>query len=615
MMRQMRDNVKWIMALTAVTFVGLMVFGWGMDITGRSGAQATGGELGRVNGEPVTYEEFNTAYQNLYNQLQSSTALTASQQRQLEDRAWEQVVMAKLVEQELRRRGIDVTESEIRQAARFAPPPELMNNAAFQTNGQFDLNKYHQFLASPSADDQLLMQLEAYYREQIPRSKLFYQATAATYLPDGELWRMWRDSRETARVRYVLFDPAVLVPDSRVNITDREIEKYYREHKDEFERPANAKFKYVVIDRTPNAADTAAARTRAQGIREQLVSTKNWKEIARISADSQSAQNGGELGKVTKGRTVPPFERAIFSLPLNTISDLVETQFGYHIIEVTARTADTATVRHVLVPIGLSDEHDTQLLEQADSLESLGANGTLEAAARAFNLPVREGNVGEPKPQAPMFVPGLGMADDAAVWIFDGAEIGDVSDVFETPSSYYMVELVEKTEKGTMPLSEAKPQIQAKLAAEKKLAEARLIARKVLDAIRGGSSIEQAAAANGVKVDEAGPFTRMDFVPGLGRANAAIGTAFGQKPNQISGVVEAEGALFIIQTIAKTDANRAEFDQQKLQQGSQIAQALGEQRWNLFLDALRKNAKVVDNRAQVLRRNNNQPATQPLPLY
>ena len=70
MMRQMRDNMKVIMLVTAGGFVALMVFGWGMDITGRSSAAATGGELGRVNGEPITYEEWNLVYRNLYEQQQ-----------------------------------------------------------------------------------------------------------------------------------------------------------------------------------------------------------------------------------------------------------------------------------------------------------------------------------------------------------------------------------------------------------------------------------------------------------------------------------------------------------------------------------------------------------------
>ena len=123
-MRQMRDNVKWIMALTAITFVGLMVFGWGMDITGRSGTQATGGEIGRVNGDPITYEEWSNAYRSNYDlaQRQGGT-ITAAQNKQIEDQTWNQLVMQKLVGQELEKRGIDVSDSEIRQAARFAPPP------------------------------------------------------------------------------------------------------------------------------------------------------------------------------------------------------------------------------------------------------------------------------------------------------------------------------------------------------------------------------------------------------------------------------------------------------------------------------------------------------------
>ena len=604
MMRQMRDNVKWIMALTAVTFVGLMVFGWGMDITGRSGAQATGGEIGRVNGEPVTYQEWQSVLQNLTNQQQGGP-LSVAQQRQLEEQAWNQVVMTKLVGQELRRNGIDVTSAEIRQAARFAPPPEIMENEAFKTNGQFDLNKYHAFLASPGADDQLLQQLELYYRELIPRSKLFYQATTASYLPDGELWRMFRDSKETAQIRYIVFDPARLVPDARVSVTDREIEQYYRENKEKLQRPATAKIKFVTLSRTPSAADTAAARAHAQQVRQELVSSGNWRDIVRReSSDSASHEADGAYKNVTKGRMVPAFDAALWSLPVNQISEPIATQFGYHIMQVTRRQADTADVRHVLIPIRLSEERENQLLELADSLETLGANGSLESAARALNLQVGEGLIGEPVPQQPMFVPGLGMADDAGVWVFDGAQVGEVSDVFETPTSFYMVELVEKTEKGTLPLAQAKPQITATLLQEKKLAEARLIARKALDQIRSGSSLDQAAQSAGLTVQAAGPFTRMDFVPGMGRANAAVGTAFGLKPNQISGIVEAEGALFIIQTLQRTEPARQEFEAQKVAQRQQINQALTEQRWNLFLDALRKNAKIIDNRKEVLTRGN-----------
>ena len=94
MMRQMRDNMKWIMLITAITFVGLMVFGWGMDITGRSSSATSGGEMGRVNGEIISYQEWLTAYRTLYDQQQrqsAGTPISAAVNRQIEDAAWDQI--------------------------------------------------------------------------------------------------------------------------------------------------------------------------------------------------------------------------------------------------------------------------------------------------------------------------------------------------------------------------------------------------------------------------------------------------------------------------------------------------------------------------------------------
>src|SRR5512146_833831 len=120
MMRQMRDNMKAIMIVTSVTFVGLMVFGWGMDITGRG--HGSPGVLGKVNGEPITYEEFNTTYRNMYDQAQKNRdePITSAVNKRIEDAAWNELVTQKLLMQELDRRGIRVSEAEIREAAKYA---------------------------------------------------------------------------------------------------------------------------------------------------------------------------------------------------------------------------------------------------------------------------------------------------------------------------------------------------------------------------------------------------------------------------------------------------------------------------------------------------------------
>jgi peptidyl-prolyl cis-trans isomerase D len=454
MMRQMRDNMKWIMVAVAIAFVGLMVFGWGMDITGQSSAATSGGEMGRVNGEIISYQEWLTAYRTLYDQQQrqsAGTPISAAVNRQIEDAAWDQIVMQKLVNQELRRRGIEVSEDEIRQAARFAPPPEMMDNELFKTNGQFDQNKYVQFLSSPSVDNQLLLQLEGYYRDVIPRSKLFYQVTSGAYMTEDQLWRIWRDARETAKVRYVLIDPAAVIPDAGITVTPKEIEKYYEDHQDEFKHPASAKVRYVTLDRAPSAADAAVALQRARTLRAAALT--NFEEAAKQSADSISARNGGSLGKMRRGQTVPAFEQAVYSLPIGQVSEPVLTQFGYHIIKVESRTADEFEARHILVPVTHSPENEEALLDRADSLENLGTEQSLQQAAQRLGLRVREAELNDSTP----FLPGVGAADDAAVWVFGDAEIGEASDVYETPEVFYMVEVVSRTEAGITPLKQATP--------------------------------------------------------------------------------------------------------------------------------------------------------------
>ena len=158
MMRQMRENTKWIMLVTAIAFVALMVFEWGMDITGQSSGSF--GELGRVNGTPVTYEMYQAAYRNLYDQISNAQEdpITSAQNRDIEEAAWNESVNQVLVQQELARRGIRVSDQEIRDAARFSPPQELMGDPIFQTDGQFDIQRYQEFLAT-AADELFLLQL------------------------------------------------------------------------------------------------------------------------------------------------------------------------------------------------------------------------------------------------------------------------------------------------------------------------------------------------------------------------------------------------------------------------------------------------------------------------
>lgn len=601
-MNKMREWTKWIMVLTALAFVALMVFEWGMDASGQSAISVGGGEMGRVNGDPISYESWIPTYQLLYDRRQSEQGrpLTSAQAREIEDETWEQLISQVLIRQELERRNIEVSDDEIRQAARVSPPQEFRNDPLFQTDGQFDLAKYHQYLASPAVDPRLLAQLEAYYRDRIPEFKLLQQLTTGVFVSDSELWTEFRDRNETAEVEYVLLDPAALVPDSEVSVSDDDVARHYRENRESYREPARAELRIASVSKAPGEADRAAALERARAARQEILDGADFGEVAeRESSDLISAQQGGDLGPFVRGQMVPAFDQAVFSQPIGEVGEPVLSQFGYHVIEVTERDGDSVRARHILIPIELTPESEDALLIVADSLEDLGEKMALDSAAARLGLSARTVTITPERTT----VAGYGPLDEAADWVFEDPESDEiaVSPVFENDSIFYMVEILSETEEGIPPLEALSERIRAELVAERRLQAAREAARDLLARARSAGSLD-VLAGDGLTVERTAPFTRLDFVPGLGQANPAIGASFGLAVGAIGGPFDAaQGRLALVRVVARQPADRAQWEAQKDLQRARTSQLREQALVNAYLSDLREEARIVDNREAILR--------------
>jgi parvulin-like peptidyl-prolyl isomerase len=595
MMRQMREATKPIMLVTAFAFVGLMVFTWGMDITGQSSGAF--GEIGSVNREAVMYDSYMAAYRNLYEQVQAGqeAPVTSQQNKEIEDAAFDEVVNQLLIRQELRRRGIGVTDQEISQAAQLSPPGDL--RPQFTTaEGQFDFNGYQTFLATLPPDQLLL--LEAYYRDVIPRGKLLRQVSTGIYQSDAELWQRFRDQNEQAEIRFLALDPGTRFEDSEFEITDAEINAYYRDNQEEFEMPAQANVKVIVLDKTPTPADTVASAEKASAIRQELVDGADFAEVAtRESADLGSAALGGDLGTFPKGRMAGAFDSTVFSAPLGTVTEPVKTSFGYHVIEVMERWGqDSAQARHVLVPIARTDDSEIALLMRADSLEDLGESLGLDAVGSTANVDVQTVDISQNFP----FVMVVGQISEGSDWVFEEASPGDVSPVFETTQGFYMLELLSSEPAGVLPIESASPAIESTLVFEKKMARAQVDGLAAVARIRGGETLDDVAASLGLDVSEPVPFSRNDFVPGMGRQNAAVGAAFGLQLGSISDVVSTRGNVFILESIGYAPADSAFWLGQRVQQRQTQVAIMQQQRLQEWIEALRTAARIIDRRDVVL---------------
>ena len=607
MMRQMRENTKWIMLVTAFAFVGLMFFQWGMDITGRSGLSI--GEIGSVNGTPVMYDSFNQTYRSIFDQTQASQEdpVTSQQISDIEDAAWDEVVNQVLIRQELARRGIVVTDDEVLTAARFSPPPEFQFSPAFQTDGVFDLQKYQDFLSSPTVDENMLFDLETYYRNLIPQNKLMRQVAADLYVTDAAVWDEYRDRNERISVRYISLNPVQRVADSTISVTPAEIRRYYEDHEEEFALPAQVTVRAVVLDKTPTPEDTLAMGEIAAGLRQEILDGADFEDLLlRPGVDAGS----GDLGWFTRESMPPEFSDAAFATPPGELTEPVKTSFGYHLIEVQDQAEDSIQARHILVRFARSEESELDLLTLADSLEALGESRTLREAALDLNLALETVVLSTDF----AFIATAGQIGEGSDWAFEEALVGDVSVVFETRRAFYMLELVGFREEGAISLADATSSIEQSVRAEKKVEQAKGEGEEIVAQLRAGGNLDDIAGQKGLEIQNAGPYARMDFVPGIGQLNAAVGAGFGLLIGDVSGAVEANNNVFIIELADYFAADTTAFEDERLALRDELLGAAQQTRIQDWILGLRAVARIIDRRDEVLNVDPEDAQQQQMPL-
>ena len=601
MLQQMRSASKLIFILMAISFVvGFLL----LETSGilNSSAVTTSTAVAEVNGTDILYSTWQQQVNQAAEQERQrrGRALNGDEMRQLEQRVLDDMINNVLLEQEYKRRGITVTDRELQQAAEYSPPPALMQAPELQTIGQFDIEKYRRYRNSALARQSgLNLYLEQYYRDAIRRQKLFDQIATGAYITDERLWNAWRDQNDSARVTFVSFT-ADRIPDAKVSVSDDELKAYIKDHEKELTRPGRAVVSIVTIPRTVTAADTAAALAKANQLRAEIVSgSQKFEDVARAeSSDTASGSQGGDLGKGVRGRFVADFEKAAYALQAGQISQPVKTQFGYHLIKVDSRKGDTLSLRHILVPIQQRDSAARETDRLADRLGAIAAGKTnpaaFDSAARTLGLQIVKDTIveGQPALLHGTYVP------DVSAWAFKGAHAGETGDLVDADDAYYLARLDSIDHGGTPTAETAGPEIRGIVLARKKLdllvPQADSFAKAAAK-----TSLEDAAKPLGLIAYQSPMFNRNSNVPGLGRFNEAIGAAFGLPLNTVSAPIRTDDAVVVLRVDARKEADRAAFDAQKVAQRGQILDLLRRQRIQDFVQNLRAEAKVVDNRKKI----------------
>ncbi|OLB52127.1 MAG: hypothetical protein AUI08_01445 [Gemmatimonadetes bacterium 13_2_20CM_2_65_7] len=591
LMRTMHANAKWVFYILAVSFVAWLAIGQVMSILGPSGNVVL-----RVNGREYQVNEYQQRVQvatEQYRQQTGAAPMTREDEQQIGDQVINQMVQETLLQQEYRRLGIRVSDDEVREIAATSPPPEVMRDPQFQTDSQFDIRKWQQFLRT-TTDQQVLVQIEAMYRDQIPRIKLAQYLTADVYISDAKLWRIYKDQHDSVTIASLAIWPYA-IPDSSP-ISDAEIAAYVANHPDDFKRPAVAYVRFVTLPRLPNAADSAAAHAHVARVRVELARGAKFEDVAkRESSDTVSGHRGGDLGWVKKDDPSfdAQFRAGMRSLKPGQVSAPVATQFGYHLIRIDQVKGDSVKVRHILIPVALQGDHLEQVEARADTLERIAAERTnpkvLDSAARRLGLQV---SPTYQVIQGERFNLGRYVIPDVSVWAFE-APVGETSPVIEGQPAYYVFRLDSVTPAGVPPIALIRDRVRSVVRIDKQKALGRHRADSLAALLKGAPDLTGAQSF--------GPFTRLRPPSYLGREPVLVGTAFGLRVGERSGVIEGEGGYFIIQSLWRKLADSTAWLKQRDAQRTQLRQAVQQARIQQYLDGLRAKAKIVDRRKDLFK--------------
>jgi peptidyl-prolyl cis-trans isomerase D len=412
MFDSVRTHRRWLMLFLVVLIFPSFVF---FGIQGYNSFFEKEGAIASVDGAPVTQQEFDQAQRERIERLRQTFGqdfdprLLDTQEARAS--ILEGVLLNRALTSEANKSGIVVTTDRLREMIASIP--------AFQDDGKFNYDRYKAYVASQGMSEPMF---EQRVREDLRKQVLVQGVAGSAMVPREVAERLDRMLREQRQIRELRF-PAEQFQ-AQVNVTDAQVTEFYEKNRALFETPESAKVEYLVLSPdtmnvaapvseadarayyeqnkarfgteeqrrashiliTADGSDKAAARRKAEELLAQVrAKPAEFEKLAREnSKDPGSAAQGGDLGFFGKGMMVKPFEDAVQKLKPGEISDVVETDFGFHIIRLTeVKPADAKPFEQVRADIErdlksqqaqgefakAADQFTNLVYEQADSLQ------------------------------------------------------------------------------------------------------------------------------------------------------------------------------------------------------------------------------------------------------
>ena len=413
--------------------------------------------------------------------------------------------------------------------------------------------------------------------------KAFYERSKATYN---------NSIPEKRQIKYVVVESAKIA--AATTVSDQDLQAYYDQHRDEYRVPEQVKVSHILIKTSlpaPGAKEdekaVADARAKAEGVLKEVKAGGDFAKLAeKYSDDPGSAKSGGELGWIGRGRTVPEFEKAAFSLGKGQTSDLVKSSYGFHIIHVEDKQA-----AHLKTLAEVKGEIEEKVKQQKTARATETAANALLSHARADGFDAAAAAKGQTAVTTEFFgrtdnLPGLGANPQFMDAVFNEADKAP-PDVVQVPQGYVVFQLLAIKPPATPTFEEIRTKVESQFKNERAGFLLQQKTQELSDRAKAAHDLKKAAKDLGATVKTSELVAPDGQVPDIGSmANASA--IFSLKPGEISAPITAGGNGVVAQLLEKEAPTDQEFAEKKDGIRQSLVEAKQNDLFGLFVTNLRK---------------------------
>jgi len=600
-MRTQMQPVMWaiLILFIASMAVGGLVGGANIgDIFGNNSSN----NVGSLNGNPIAYDDFNRLVFEEITRIekQSGENMNDADREYVRAVVWERLIQDLLIQEQIEKNKILVSDSEVLYQLTNNPPAFLQNSSVFRTDGQFDLEKYMEAVTNPGELDWRPIE-EFMQNIYLPNYKLQQLIINSAATSNQDIVESYRQRFINYNLEVLHITDKAIAEDFLLEPSEEELIKIYNENIDDYEEPEMRYMKYVKWPIVSEYSDSLRVKLEATTLIDRINQGESFADLANFYTEdpgnsaNPDSLNGGKLGWFNKGQMVKEFEEAAFSGSKGEVVGPILTQFGYHIIKINDKKIsqegeEQVDASHILLRIfpGKDTENRLRNLSSIFSLDSK-EYGFFDLAD-SLGMEIHDASAVQKKS---IFIDDIGVARDAVRFAFS-SEIGEVSNYIENDDYFIVCYLDKISDKKTMTFESIKETLAEQSTIDIKDKEIKRIADSILN-----ENLDL------LKLSEENPnFEYVKETSGnligsfesIGKSNYIAGALINSEKGDLLGPLPTLRGQAFIKILDIDELNEEDFDEKK--ESLKFSLIIQRQNliWSNWLQGLRDESKIEDNR-------------------